>query len=144
VTGVTTLTYGGTLVLKNIGGVLAVNDTFDLFDASTFSSSFSGLVSYTPGQAVTWDTSNLGVNGTVKVASLVAVPVTMTTVATGGNLNLSWPVDQLGWRLEWQTNPLAVGVSNNWVTVAGSTEVTAVTVAIVPGNPTAFFRLVFP
>jgi hypothetical protein len=138
------LGYGGTLVLRNVGGPLAVNDTFKLFDATSYSGSFSGLVSYTPGQTVAWNTSNLTVDGTVRVVNVVAVPVTLTTVAAGGNLNLSWPPDQLGWRLETQTNPLSVGISNNWVTVPGSTEVTAVSVPIVPGNPTAFFRLIFP
>ena len=142
VTGVTTLTYGGTLVLKNLGGMLAVNDTFKLFNAATYGGSFSSVVSQTPGQTVTWDTSNLAVNGTVRVASVVANPVTLTPVASGGTLNLSWP--QLGYRLEVQTNSLAVGINTNWVTVPGSTGVTSVSVPVVSGNPTVFFRLVFP
>lgn len=143
-TGITTLTYGGTLVLKNLGGLLAVNDTFNLFDATTFNGSFSSVVSQTPGQTVTWDTSNLLVDGTVRVASAVAVPVTLGSGVSGNTLELSWPVDQLGWRLEVQTNSLAVGVNTNWFTVPGSTEVTSVSVPVVPGNPTVFFRLVFP
>jgi hypothetical protein len=144
VTGVGTLTYGGTLVLRNIGGVLAVNDTFKLFNAAAYNGSFSGLVSYTPGQAVTWNTSNLAVDGTVRVASVIAVPVSLSMVPSGGNLNLTWPPDQLGWRLETQTNSLTIGISNNWVTVPGSTEVTGVSVPLSPGVPTAFFRLIFP
>ena len=45
VTGVTALTCGGTLVLKNLGGMLAVNDTFKLFNAATYGGSFSSVVS---------------------------------------------------------------------------------------------------
>lgn len=144
VTGATAITYGGTLVIKNLGGVLAVNDTFKLFDAASFSGSFSSVVSQTPGQTVTWDPSKLNVDGTVKVLSVVSTPVTLSSVVSGNNLNLSWPASQLGYRLEVQTNSLAVGVNNNWVTVPGSTSVTALSVPIVTGNPTVFYRLVFP
>jgi len=144
VAGVTTLTYGGTLVLKNLGGVLALGDTFNVFDATTFSGSFSSVVSQTPGQTVTWDTSKLNVDGTVKVATAVANPVTLTSVVSGGNLNLSWPASQLGYRLEVQTNPITVGLSNNWVTVTGSADVTSVSVPVSTATPTAFYRLVFP
>jgi autotransporter-associated beta strand protein len=144
VTGVTTLTYGGTLVLKNLGGELAVNDTFKLFDATSYNGSFANVVSQTVGQTVTWDLSNLTVDGTVRVASAVAAQVTLTSVVNGNTIDLSWPVDQLGWRLEVQTNSLAVGLANNWVTVPNSTNVTSVSVPVVPGNPAVFFRLVFP
>lgn len=144
VTGATSITYGGTLVIKNLGGVLAVNDTFKLFNASSYSGSFSAVVSQTLGQTVTWDLSNLTVNGTVRVASAVAAPVTLGSVVSGGTLNLSWPVDQIGWRLENQTNALTVGLNTNWFTVPNSTTTNSVTVPIVPGNPTVFYRLVYP
>jgi fibronectin-binding autotransporter adhesin len=144
VKGVTTVTYGGTLVLKNLGGLLAVNDTFKVFDAATYSGSFSSVVSQTPGQLVTWDVSNLAVNGTVRVATIAAAPVTLVSTPNGNTLDLSWPVDQLGWRLEVQTNALSTGLSDNWFTVPGSTEVTEISVPVVPGNPTVFYRLVFP
>lgn len=142
VTGATSITYGGTLVIKNLGGVLAVNDTFKLFNASSYSGSFSAVVSQVYGQTVTWDLSNLTVNGTVRVASVVAAPVSLGSSLSGSTLNLSWP--QLGWRLEAQTNALTVGLNTNWVTVPNSTNTTAVSVPVVPGNPTVFYRLVYP
>ncbi|MGC3959940.1 MAG: hypothetical protein QM813_19040 [Verrucomicrobiota bacterium] len=83
-------------------------------------------------------------DGTIKVLSVVGNPVTLSSVVSGNNLNLSWPANQLGYRLEVQTNSLAVGVSNNWVTVPGSTSVTSMSVPIITGNPTVFYRLVFP
>jgi hypothetical protein len=144
VTGVTTLTYGGTLVLKNLGGVLQPGDTFNVFDATSFTGSFSSVVSQTPGQTVTWNTSQLAVDGTVSVATAVASPVTLTSMVSGNSLNLSWPASQVGYRLEVQTNPITVGLSNNWTTVAGSTEVTSVSVPVSTTTPTAFYRLVFP
>lgn len=141
VTGVSTLTYGGTLVLQNLGGVLAVGDTFNVFDAVTFSGTFSSVVSVTPGQVVTWDTSKLNVDGTVKVLSAVPASATLTSVVSGGNLNLSWPA---GWRLEAQTNSIATGLSGNWGPVSGAQGVTSLSVPIVTSNPTVFYRLVFP
>jgi len=141
VTGVTTLTYGGTLVLQNLGGVLAVGDTFNVFDATTFSGSFGSVVSVTPGQVVTWDTSKLNVDGTVKVATAVAASATLASAVSGGSLNLSWPA---GWRLEAQTNSLAMGLSGNWGTVPGAQGVTSLSVPIVTGNPAVFYRLAFP
>jgi len=64
------ITYGGALVVTNGGGTLAVNDTFTLFSAPTLAGSFSSIslpVGYT------WDTSQLGVNGTIKVTAVLIV-----------------------------------------------------------------------
>ncbi|HEX5220075.1 MAG TPA: autotransporter-associated beta strand repeat-containing protein [Verrucomicrobiae bacterium] len=141
VAGVSTLTYGGTLVLQNLGGMLAVGDTFNVFDAATFNGSFSSVVSVTPGQTVTWDVSQLNVDGTVKVATAVAAPAALSSVVNGNNLDLSWPA---GWRLEAQTNSLATGLNGNWGTVPGSEGVNSLSVPIVTGNPAVFYRLVFP
>jgi autotransporter-associated beta strand protein/T5SS/PEP-CTERM-associated repeat protein len=144
VTGATSIAYGGTLVLKNLGGVLAVNDTFKLFNATSYSGSFSAVVSQVYGQTVTWDLSNLTVNGTVRVASAVAAPVTLTPVVGGGLINLTWPVDQIGYRLEVQTNALSVGLSSTWSTWPNSAATNQVAIPVNPANPTVFFRLVYP
>jgi autotransporter-associated beta strand protein len=135
------LTYGGTLVLKNLGGQLAVNDTFTLFP-NPGAGSFT-VQSITLGQNVTWDTSQLAVNGTVRVASATSVPVAITPTFNGSNLTLAWPSDQTGWTLQMQTNSAAVGISTNWVPVAGSSTTNQVTVPINPAIDTTFFRLVF-
>lgn len=136
--------YSGTLVLKNTGAPLQVNDTFTLFSASGYSGSFT-LVSQTPGQLVTWDTANLTVNGSVRVAT--AGPLdrpTMTNSVAGNSLTLTWPVEYLGWILQTQTNSLNVGLGANWVDVAGSGASTSATVTVNPANPTVFLRLRSP
>jgi autotransporter-associated beta strand protein len=71
-------------------------------------------------------------------------PPTLTNIVSGGSLNLSWPADHLGWRLESQTNPLNIGLSNNWVTVPGSTNMTSTNITINPADPAVFYRLVYP
>jgi len=133
------------LVLKTLDATfLSPGDTFMLFNATTYGGSFASVVSQTPGQTVTWDTSQLTVDGSVKVVTAVATPATIATTVNGSSLQLSWPANQLGYRLEVQTNPLSVGISTNWATVPGSTQVTSVSVPIAPGTPTVFYRLVFP
>lgn len=81
---------------------------------------------------------------TVTVATNV-VPVAFNVA--GGNLNLSWPSDHLGWRLQVQTNSLSTGLtvnSNSWFTVPNSTTITNVTIPINAANGSVFYRLVYP
>lgn len=61
-----------------------------------------------------------------------------------GQINLNWPFDHTGWRLEMQTNSLARGLGTNWVTVAGSTNNDEMFVPANITNGGAFFRLVYP
>jgi len=136
------LTLNGTLVVKNLAGSLAVDDTFQIF-APGAASAFTGVVSYTPGQSVTWDLSNLASAGTIRVASVTQVPVSIMAEMGAGSLTLSWPESQTGWALLTQTNPLNIGLSNNWTTVSGSTLTNQVTVTINPSNPTTLYRLGF-
>ena len=61
------LVYGGALTISASGLSLAPGDTFDLFDADSFSGSFTS-VTPAPGAGLVWDTSQLTVDGTIKVA----------------------------------------------------------------------------
>ena len=82
------ITYGGTLTVTNIGARLQMNDIFDLFDGP-FSSTFSTVV--LPNY-YTWDTSNLYVNGTIRVTAynppkinaMTLTPTDVTLSATNG------------------------------------------------------------
>lgn len=141
VAGATSVTYGGKLVLQNLNGALAVGQSFKLFGASAYSGSFSSVQSQTPNQTVTWNLSQLGVNGTITVASVTATPVTITPVVNGSLVNLSWPVSQTGWELLEQSSSLTGGLGTNWAAVAGSTATNQVNVL---ASPCGFFRLVFP
>lgn len=61
------LTLGGSLTVLATGDPLANGDTFNLFDASTFSGSFSSLNLPTLSGGLSWKTSNLAVDGTIAV-----------------------------------------------------------------------------
>ena len=66
------------------------------------------------------------------------------TVVTPTSIQLSWPPDRLGWKLQTQTNALSTGLGTNWVVWPGSTTVTNLTIPINPANPTVFFRMTYP
>jgi len=57
---------------------------------------------------------------------------------------LTWPADHTGWTLEAQTNTLRTGLGTNWVPIASSTTTNQITVPIVTGNGSVFYRLVLP
>jgi alpha-L-rhamnosidase len=61
-----------------------------------------------------------------------------------GQLQLQWPPDHLGWRLEMQTNSLAVGLGTNWIAIPSSQGTNVFSLPVNVGNGSAFFRLVYP
>ena len=71
-------------------------------------------------------------------------PTNITLQASSGQLQLSWPPDHLGWRLQIQTNDLSQGLGTNWVTVPNSTNVCQTNVTVNPTHGSAFLRLVYP
>ena len=90
VSTLSTITYGGALVVTNLGVALHVGDTFDLFDGAGLNGgifSATNLPNY-----YTWDTSQLGVNGTVSITALLPLP-SITTVdfstLSGGSITLN-------------------------------------------------------
>jgi autotransporter-associated beta strand protein len=138
VTGISTLNYGGTLVVANVGGsALQVGDSFKLFDAASYSATFANIV-YPNGYTFT---DNLAVDGTITVASvLVITPPTLVYTPSGGDWVFTWSGS--GFKLQAQTNSLAVGLSNNWVDVPGG-ETSGITVpGPNPAYPAVFFRLI--
>lgn len=72
------LTLGGVLNVTATGDALTLGDTFDLFDAASFSGAFGtvNLPALNPGYS--WNTNNLALNG-----SIVVVPESGTLVLAG-------------------------------------------------------------
>ncbi|HEV2318878.1 MAG TPA: hypothetical protein VGV18_03965, partial [Verrucomicrobiae bacterium] len=95
-----------------------------------------------PGFGLSWNFN--AANGVLSVVSIATNPTNITFSVSGGNLNLSWPSDHLGWRLQVQTNSVAKGLSTNWVTVPNSSSVDSTNFPIVPSNGTVFYRLIYP
>jgi len=84
-------------------------------------------------------------SGSLRVGIPIASnPTNITFTVTGSTLNLAWPADHLGWILQSQTNHLTVGLSNNWVDVAGSASSSSASLPVNPANPAVFYRLRHP
>jgi hypothetical protein len=71
-------------------------------------------------------------------------PTNITVQTSSGQVQLSWPQDHLGWRLQMQTNSPGGGLSTNWVTVANSTNIISTNILIDPTYGSVFFRLIYP
>ncbi len=72
--------------------------------------------------------------------STTVVPISFAI--NGSQLQLSWPADHLGWRLEMQTNSLSSGTS--WMTVPNSAATNQVMLPIDSSKGNVFFRLAYP
>ena len=85
-----TISYGGTLYVTNLSqgtSPLALGDSFQLFSAPNYTGSFSAIVPSTPGTGLAWDTSQLTVDGTLKVA--LPRPTIGSIIASGGSVIIS-------------------------------------------------------
>src|SRR5262249_32962702 len=85
ITGVSTLTYGGTLTVSASGDALVSGDAFQLFSALTYSGSFAVLSLPTLAAGLAWDTSRLTVDGSIR---LVAPPI-ITSQPTNATVECS-------------------------------------------------------
>jgi hypothetical protein len=138
-----TLTYGGTLIVTNLGPAMSAGDRFTLF-SPVGNGSFDNVVLPVLSGGLGW-TNNVTVDGSVSVVQVINPnPINITTQVSGGNLTLGWPADHTGWQLQVQTNSANVGLSTNWTAVAGSTVTNQWIVPINPANAAVFYRLALP
>jgi hypothetical protein len=64
-----TITYGGALNINYLSGPPASGASFKLFQAPSYSGSFTSINPATPGSGLTWDTSQLRTSGTIRVVA---------------------------------------------------------------------------
>jgi hypothetical protein len=85
----------------------------------------------------------------INALEFVGQPVTpgqpiLGASVSAGQLSLTWPLTQLGWILQTQTNSLNIGLNlatNAWFDVPGSSAGNGWNITINPANPALFFRL---
>jgi len=142
VRGLTSVTYGGTLILSNLAGAIVASSVFKLYSANSYSGAFAALTPASPGPGLAWNTNSLTTDGTLRVVSIT--PVAMTKTISSGLLTLSWPADHTGWRLQVQTNSLTVGLSTNWVNVPNSIATNQMTFPVNSTPGCVFYRLSYP
>jgi hypothetical protein len=136
------LTYGGSLVVTNIGtNALSVGDRYLLFNASSFAGSFSSITLPPLPSGLIW-TNKLAVDGSLEVT---LPSVTLAIQQSNNVLRLSWPTNASSYCLEtafdvtppvlWQ--PVTGGIVTN-----ASSFLFSLTNTL--GTPKQFFRLAFP
>ncbi len=147
VTGLTGVSYGGTLVISMVQGTLANGDSFKLFDAppGSYSGAFEAIIPETPGNGLRWDLSSLTVDGTLKV-TLPGVRIASFGF-DAGNLSASGSggTPFAEYQVLTSTNvaaPLAEWETNATAQFDGSGSF-SFTTPLDPAPPRRFFRLQF-
>jgi lysophospholipase L1-like esterase len=80
-------------------------------------------------------------NGLMTAGETPPVLPKLSSAISGGRIDITWPPDHTGWRLEMQTNTISAGLGVNWVTVSGSTNVNQISIPISSNNVDAFSAL---
>jgi hypothetical protein len=139
------LPFGGSLLVSNLGPTaLAAGDRFPLFNATSYSGSFSNITLPPLAPGLDW-TNKLEVDGSLGVFSAAPLPPTLTIQRSNDVLTVSWPTGASNFCLEstfdlgppvfWQ--PVTSGITTN-----GSSFVFSL--ASISALPKQFFRLAFP
>jgi autotransporter-associated beta strand protein len=128
------VTLGGTISLSVFSGSLTGGETFQLFTTGTVSGNFT-ISPATPGAGLTWNTTNLTVNGTLSVSGSAVKPkLGLTQGAAAGTLTLTSSVAGTLYSAPAVTGPYTlVGP------IDGSTTVTIAT-----NKPAVFYRVTVP
>ena len=153
------LTAQGSNLLIKLNWVAASNATgYNLKRSNTNGGSYSPLANLTatnyadaavmPGTTyyyvvsatnATSESANSSQASAVPLPSLVST--NLNAHVNGNNLQISWPLDHLGWRLQIQTNDLNSGLGTNWIDWPGATNVVQTNLIINPANGSVFLRL---
>jgi autotransporter-associated beta strand protein len=148
------------VILLSVQGALTNygNTTINLINSSPLSAGRYPLIAYgsyqsnvcnsfaanLAGSGATASIQNNPGNHSLDIVISTASPPVTAMVQAGKTLNLSWPSAYVGWQLQCQTNPLDVGLSTNWISLYGTEASNFCALAVDPGKPAEFFRLVYP
>jgi T5SS/PEP-CTERM-associated repeat protein len=145
-TGLTSVTYAGTLVLTNLAGTLTNGSAFRLFSAGTYAGAFDDIAPSSPGVGLKWNQNQLPVDGTLRVLS-DPTPAPFIANAAGSDNGLTItategvPYDPV--YLLTSTNVTVP--SANWDVLAtnhfDASGITTFTNALISGEPGRYFRL---
>jgi autotransporter-associated beta strand protein len=150
--GISTMHYGGTLVVTtnvDMTDVFAIGDVFTLFSATTYTGSFASYNLPALPSGMAWDTSQLVTNGSIQIVTGPAGPLVFNPVVvqSGGSLVLSGSGGTaLGdYRVYASTN---LALPSSWIPIAtnqfDSSGDFIFTNTINPANPAQFFEISNP
>jgi len=141
--GITSLTYGGSLLVTNIGdirtGALSAGDTFRLFAAASYAGGFTNLTLPPLSAGLTWDPSNLLANGSLTVVAVDAPPLITTqpqnlTVSAGSSASfVALAAGSRPLTYQWQKDgqPIATATATSYtISSVGSNDVAGYNVTV--------------
>jgi hypothetical protein len=139
----TSISYGGTLTVNNIGSPLQAGDAFQLFTGA-ISGAFAtvNLPTLSP-TTLYWDTSLLNTSGIIRVLTTVAPTPVPIPSRSGTNFILQVAASQIGFNYVLQATP-SLSAPVTWtsiLTYAGTGGTLNFTNAITSGNPQRFYRI---
>jgi hypothetical protein len=145
-----TLAFGGSLVVSNVGSGLVVGDTFDLFGFTGSPGTFASLTLPTLDPGLTWNISNLAVDGKISVVSLTPPSPQIVNPGlqnlTNFVMTVTGGVSNGQFRILTQTNVAAT--LTNWSVLATNTYDGAgsrlLTNPVNPIEPQRYFIIVQP
>jgi autotransporter-associated beta strand protein len=141
IAGLAKVSYGGALVITNLGGPLSLGDTFNLFSAGSWSGNFASVTA-SAGNGLGFSFNPT--NGVLSVVSgLPTTPTSLYYSMHSGSLTVNWPANYTGWILQAQTNNCLRGLGTNWADVSGSAAVNSMSFPVSSTN-CVFFRLRLP
>jgi autotransporter-associated beta strand protein len=149
VVGLTSVTYGGTLNVTLLPGQLLGGEVFKLFGANAYSGNFAAINLPPMDPALSWDTTKLAVDGTLRVNGSVApqtIDVTRAALTPDGNFQMSGSatVSAGTYRILATTNLMDPA---SWIQVGGGTFVAGVlsfTDLDSTNHPQRFYRVIAP
>jgi autotransporter-associated beta strand protein len=143
VRGLTSVSYAGTLVVNNLSGTLAVNDSFPIFSATSSGGNFA--IQGTPGAGLAWN-----FNPATGVLSVISTGTTTINppIVTSGNLVVTGTGFPPNGTYSWLTStnvaaPISAWTTNNTGTFDGSGMLSNAT-PINPAQPARFYMLKTP
>ena len=136
----TSIIYGGTLNLVNVSGApYAVGNLFQVFNAASFTGSFTKITPATPGAGLAWSLTG----GFLNVVSAPSQPVVNNVHASGGNFIFSGTGGTVNGTYSVLTTTNLATSLTNWTSVAtnsyDSSGAFSVTNAISPNVPNQFY-----
>jgi len=145
VAGVSTLTFGGTLTVNNQAGTFVGGESYQLFNATSYSGNFTttNLPALGTGLAWNWNPAT----GNLSVVTPATLPATGTNIfysinGSGTTMTLSWPTSYKGW---WaQSNSVDLTNPNDWHDITGSTGVDNLIINLDPSQANVFYRMRHP
>lgn len=82
----------------------------------------------------------------VSARPVSTVSTNLSFSVNAGLLQLTWPTDHIGWRLQSQTNSVSSGLGTNWVDVSSNVVMNTNQLALPVSstNGSVFFRMIYP